>query len=258
MKLGLWMLKKLSDTPLFLASILNCNEALRATQAGAHIIDCKDSSQDPLGALSYNAVRNIVKAVGDRVLVSATIGNIIDDEEALFDATCQMTSTGVDFVKVGLFMDGNPLRTMYKLKNLNKKKAQIVGLLFAEENPDQSLLSHMSKCEFSGVMIDTLNKKGHALPDLMSEVQLKEFVKQAHQSNLFVGFAGSLRIKHIEFMISLKMDLIGFRGALCKNEKREDHLDEDAVRAIASKIVFLKRGSFNSRDKRDNTLEFGT
>ncbi|MFM7085031.1 MAG: (5-formylfuran-3-yl)methyl phosphate synthase, partial [Hyphomicrobium sp.] len=37
------MLNKLSNTPLFLASVLNCNEAETALRGGAQIIDCKNS-----------------------------------------------------------------------------------------------------------------------------------------------------------------------------------------------------------------------
>ena len=116
------MHNKLSDTPLFLASVINCKEAQKAIRGGAQIIDCKDALDGPLGALSYEAVSEIVKCVCKRVPVSATIGNIIHNHEAIYEAACRMASAGADFVKIGLFIDGDPIEIIRKLKNISKGK----------------------------------------------------------------------------------------------------------------------------------------
>lgn len=237
------MLGDLFESPLFLASVLSSEEAQIAIRAGAQIIDCKDPANGPLGALSHNIVREIVKTVARRVPTSATVGNIVLDPQSIHQAVIGMASTGVDFVKIGLFKGGDTLGTIHKLANIEIEKCRIVAVLFAEDKPDFSLLYLLSKVGFSGVMLDTSDKQGKALPDLIPIVRLKQFVDEAHSAGLFVGLAGSLRLKHLQIMLDLKSDLLGFRGALCKKEIRGDELDENAVLEVASKLEFFKAQS---------------
>lgn len=230
------MLKKLSDRPLFLASVSCSSEAVTALLNGAEIIDCKNPTDGPLGALPCKMIDDIVKAVKGRVPVSATIGNTMDDPDATFKAASHISETGVDFIKVGFYATGDSQACILRLKSLIENKTKIVGLFFAEVSLSFHYLSYMAKAGFAGVMLDTFNKKGAALPDLIPNRRLRQFINLAHQNGMFAGLAGSLRINHLDNIIRLNPDIIGLRGALCNKGIRENQIDKYAVVEIAKKF----------------------
>ena len=63
-----------------LASVRTLDEALLALRLGADLIDLKEPSRGALGALDHAAVRVMVRAVGGRRALSATIGDIPEME----------------------------------------------------------------------------------------------------------------------------------------------------------------------------------
>ena len=93
------------DRPAFLASVMTAAEAEMAFRGGAGIIDCKDPASGALGALDAEAVRNIVAVIAGRVPVSATIGDLPAEADAMVSAAAAMSATGVDIVKIGFFGD---------------------------------------------------------------------------------------------------------------------------------------------------------
>ena len=71
------------------------------------ILDLKNPSQGALGALSVYDVETIVQWLDGRCLTSATVGDLPMKAPVIAEAVTAMASTGVDYVKVGLFADKN-------------------------------------------------------------------------------------------------------------------------------------------------------
>jgi (5-formylfuran-3-yl)methyl phosphate synthase len=202
----------------FLASVTSVCEARIAAANGATIIDCKDPASGALGALPVPVVRAIVQAVS--CPVSATVGDLIPDVTAVPAAVAAMAAAGVDYVKIGFFPGGDAAATIHALGRLPMGATRLVGLLLADRHPDFRLIDQMAAAGFEGVMLDTVDKSSGALPDVLPLVELSRFIERAHSSGLFAGLAGALRLRHIPALASLQPDILGFRGALCKDWAR--------------------------------------
>lgn len=223
---------------LMLASVVDVSEAVICRDGGADVIDCKDPLKGALGAVPVATARAVVEAVGTHVPVSATIGDHPCEVAPIVAATSEMAKAGVDYVKIGLAPGGDAASVVRSLGELKTRlgRARLVGVLFADTDPDFALLEEMARAGFAGVVLDTANKSAGSLPDVMATARLKEFAETARDAGLFCGLAGSLRARDIPALMKLAPDLLGFRGALCREYKRTASLDHEAVAGIRSAI----------------------
>ena len=220
-------------TPVrLLASVTNEIEARLALAEGADIIDAKNPLEGALGALPPAIVASICHAVGGRVPVSATIGDLQGEPRAIAEGVVRMACAGAQFVKAGFFGGPHEHETVAHLGSLDLGNAGLVGVLFADRSPDFALIPAMAGAGFAGVLIDTADKTSGSLPDVMSEITLRTFAALAHDFGLFAGLAGSLRLRHVPSLLGLGADILGFRGALCANGLRQNGLDAAALRSI--------------------------
>jgi len=220
----------------FLASVRNVSEAQCAATHGADIIDCKEPRDGALGALDAATISAIRLAVPTSIPVSATIG---DDAQCACDLTQRVANAataGADFVKIG-FDSQAPWQTAFDaLADENFNTGQLVCVLLGDRGIDLTMVRACAKAGFAGVLLDTANKTSGALPDLISTSLLTAFVKSAHDEGLFVGLAGALRSHHVAELAALKPDILGFRGALCHNNGRQNELDPRALTALRATI----------------------
>lgn len=218
----------------FLASVTSVTEARLAAANGADIIDCKDPASGALGALPLAVVRAIAAAA--TAPVSATVGDLTPDPDTISAAVSAMAATGVDYFKVGFFPGGDAAATIEALGCLPLGPVRLVGLLLADKNPDFLLIEHMASAGFAGVMLDTAGKAAGALPDVLAGQDLQGFVDRAHSSGLLAGLAGALRLRHIPALAALQPDILGFRGALCRDLARSGEIDASAVCAVRDEL----------------------
>lgn len=217
----------------WLASIGGVDEVRQVLAAGAHIVDAKNPHAGALGALPHRTVRAIVDAVADRVPVSATIGDFPAMHPAtVCSAVDEMAATGVNFVKIGLFPSPDLADCLQALAPLAQRH-HLVAVLFADLDPDFMLPARLAACGFTGVMLDTADKRGGGLLAHQTLPRLAEFVSQARRLNLLTGLAGSLKLADIPLLSTLNPDYLGFRGALCRGHTRTQTLDPEAMTAIA-------------------------
>jgi dihydroneopterin aldolase len=202
-----------------LASVTSVEEAGVALNCGVDIIDLKNPSAGVLGALSVETVTNIVNFVRGRCPVSATVGDLPMNRFILGGAIKNMIASEVDFVKVGVFPASN-LRDCLAAISCYAKATRLVAVLFADRNPDFSLLTELSRMGFAGVMLDTADKANGSLVDHIDDTQLEDFISRGRILGLLCGLAGSLQIQHIPGLIKLTPDYLGFRGALCEHKNR--------------------------------------
>lgn len=211
------------NRPSFLASVTTAAEAVAALEAGADIIDCKDPATGALGALGFETVRAIVKAVAGRAPVSATIGDDPADVAAAIDA---MAQTGVDAVK----LPATALKPGF-----NASGVTLVAVFMADRDPNFAQLEDLATYGFAGAMLDTAGKSAGTLRSALEPGSIKRFVDTTHAHKMFAGLAGSLSITDIRHLAPFAPDLLGFRGALCA-AGRTGALEPARVRAIAREI----------------------
>jgi uncharacterized protein (UPF0264 family) len=85
-------------------------------------------------------------------------------------------------------------------------------------------------------MLDTMDKKSGSLTQLMTSIELAEFVKQAKALDLLCGLAGSLRLDDIPSLLHCGADYLGFRGALCQGQNRVGPLNAAALLQIREAV----------------------
>lgn len=219
----------------FLASVTSVEEAAIAASAGADVIDCKDPSAGALGALPVAVVEEIAKALAHTMCearLSATIGDVEADAGVWIAAAEAMAAAGADFIKIGILPGRDPRRAIADVGRVKLGRARLVGVLLADQSPDMSLIETMAGAGFAGVMLDTARKSGRALPDVIGVEGITAFLVEARRSGMFAGLAGSLAVKHIEQLVALGADMVGFRGALCVGQRRTATLDPERVHAV--------------------------
>lgn len=238
-----------------LASVTSEREAYLAASHGADVIDCKDPASGALGALPVEIVAAIRRTVPKHMPVSATIGDVPLDPAVVLAAARSMAATGIDIVKVGLFLstDGEH-DARDSIRALGREiGTPLVAVMMADRPLDLSLVYDLGDAGFAGVMLDTASKDGRTLLDHLDGETLARFIACAREAGLFAGLAGSLRAAQIPGLLALGPDILGFRGALCCASDRTAALEASAlavVRAAIPRSSPLARGVGEERGAR--------
>lgn len=215
-----------------LASVTDESEARTCVSLGADIIDAKNPAAGALGALPAERIRRIRAALPAHIPVSATIGDPSDDPTRVAQSVRLTAATGVDFVKIGFWPAAEFAETVSGLGRLSLKAARLVAVLLADRGIDLKLIEPIADAGFAGVMLDTYDKRHGALPDIVPPSALRDFVGAVRSTGMFAGLAGSLRVEHVPVLLTLGPDVLGFRGALCRERARTAAIDAAAVRAV--------------------------
>jgi len=218
-----------------LASVNSVEEALLALAAKADIIDLKQPALGALGALETDLVKKIVAAIDKHCPVSATVGDLPMQPEIVYRAVKAMAATGVDYIKIGFFPGGDWQGTIEKLVTLSPTM-NLIAVLFADTQPDISVIASLKHAGFKGVMLDTMNKSSGSLTQVMAETDIAQFVKRAKNHSMLCGLAGSLRLNDIAELMHYQPDYLGFRGALCLEHNRTAQLNRSSIMQIKQAI----------------------
>ena len=215
-----------------LASVNSLEETRLILNTSVDIIDLKQPAQGALGALSAELVRQIVEEVNHQKPVSATVGDLPMQPELIKNAVSAMADTGVNYIKIGFFPGGDWPGTLSELHQLTQKGHQLIAVLFADTQPDISIIKSLKNTGFTGVMLDTMDKSKGSLPQVMSTSAIHDFVSTSKDADLLCGLAGSLKKEDIPGLLNKKVDYLGFRGALCEQHNRTAKLDYDSINSI--------------------------
>ena len=228
------MSKKMSKV---LASIKNLSEAKLLINTEIDIIDLKDPTKGALGRLSTNDIKNIVDFISKKKLVSSTVGDLPNDKAMISKNVDEISKTDVDFIKIGVY-EKKYIKTLSQI-SCNKK---LIAVFFADKFlPSKNDMMILRASGFYGVMIDTANKKSGNLFDHTTYNVINKFLKIATSLKLMAGIAGSINESHINDLLQLNPNYMGFRGALCKNKKiRNSNISVIAVKNITNKIKNYK------------------
>ncbi|MEZ5829450.1 MAG: (5-formylfuran-3-yl)methyl phosphate synthase [Hyphomicrobiales bacterium] len=218
-----------------LASVRDPAEAETALRAGADIIDLKDPARGALGAVDPATLMACVAAMDGRVPVSATIGDLPMDADAVETAVLATAACGVDYVKFGIFPGGDPRGCLARV-GASAPSVDVILVLFADAMPAFDAVAAAAEMGARGVMLDTADKAHGSLLDHMTIEDIGRFVETARARDLLAGVAGALRPAHVAPLLAVRPDVIGFRGALCRDGERDGGIDPLAVSRIRALI----------------------
>ena len=220
-----------------LASVQNRQEAEIAFQNGADIIDLKDPANGALGAVETGKVLEVIDFISGRRPVSAACGDLPMQLETVRDKVEELASTGVDYIKIGLF-PSEQLDACVEALKLLASHNKLIAVLFADyrNSYGETLFERLAAAGFYGVMIDTADKSGGRLLDHMTPDQVGKFVKDGQSHGLMTGVAGSLEAPDISRLLTYAPDFLGFRGALCSGLDRKASIDAQATAKIRGLI----------------------
>lgn len=210
-----------------LARVCNREEALLAQAAGADIIDMMAHDAGALGAMPASLVAEIVASLHGKKATSAFIGDLPMEPSVLLREAQAMAATGVDYVRIGFFPSAANAQCMATLAPLAASQ-KCMAVLFADLQPDWTLLKNLAKAGFQGVMLDTANKASGRLLTHMDIADIDAFVTQCHANGLVCCLAGGLEPPDVPRLLLAEPDYLGFRGALCAGGV----MDEKRLRLI--------------------------
>lgn len=225
-----------------LVSVVNSEEARNAVDGGADLIDAKDPTTGALGAVSLAALRQIHDIVAGRRVVTAAIGDELDEaniERAAFD----YGSMGVGFVKIGFASITDPSRVdrlltlaVRGVRATGQADCGVVAVAYADTDGDTSvertaLVDIAERTGATGVLLDTADKNGPSLPHLVSPASLEAWVGMAHDAGLTVALAGKLTAADLPFICQTGADIAGVRGAACE-DGRSSRVTVEKVRVL--------------------------
>jgi len=217
-----------------LASVLDANEAEIVLTVGADIIDLKDATRGPLAAVAVETAREAVRLVAARTETSATLGDPPYEEAALTRRARALADAGVDTLK--LAVDAKTLQRLGPALRGVAGDIPLVGMLFADLQPDFKIVPELAGMGFKGAMLDTWDKSRGRLLAHLDASRLEEFCRLCREHRIISGLAGSLEAPDAPRLLLVQPDVLGFRTALCRRHDRTASIDPQAARLIRDLI----------------------
>lgn len=209
-----------------LVSVRCREEALAALGGGADIIDAKEPTAGPLGAVAVEVLTEICRVVAGARPVSAALGDALDRAAIRRDAHAY-AAAGAAFVKVGFAGTADPAcaasllaAALHGARTGSEGHGGIVAVAYADARsagslPPDALLDVAAHAGVAGVLLDTANKDGPGLRELLSAGELARWVARAHEAGLVAALAGRLQPDDLVYIRDTGADVAGVRGAAC-------------------------------------------
>jgi uncharacterized protein (UPF0264 family) len=223
-----------------LVSVAGAADVPEALAGGADIIDAKDPSAGALGAVSLRVLREIHAAVGGRRPLTAALGDAASESD-IERLARDFAAAGAALVKVGFagVTSAEHAARLARAAVLGAGEAcGVVVVAYADAErvnglPREQLIDVAIAAGARGVLIDTADKTGPGLIDLVAPSVLGAWVAEAHAAGLLVALAGRLRAEDLVAVRESRADVAGVRGAACEGGR--------GGRIVASKVQALKR-----------------
>jgi uncharacterized protein (UPF0264 family) len=238
-----------------LVSVRDAEEAAAALEGGADIIDAKEPAHGALGAVSLAALVEIVSTIGGRRPLSAALGDVSDEltiERSVIDYASvgrvlshgPGSSPGILFAKIGFAGITDESRAealtaaaVRAAHIASQGRTGIVATAYADADrmgglwPDV-IIGVAARAGAVGVLLDTADKDGPGLRELIGPASLAAWVNAAHSAGLLVALAGKLTADDLMFVRDAGADIAGVRGAACDQGR--------AGRIVPGKVSLLR------------------
>jgi uncharacterized protein (UPF0264 family) len=229
-----------------LVSVANAEEAAAARDGGADLVDAKDPSSGALGAVSLPTLSEIHAAVVGARPLTAALG-YAENEDAIEHLAREYAATGCAFVKVGFAGTPSAARAAALIAGAVRGAHQghpgrcgVVAVAYADAELDASLspaalLDVAARAGAAGILLDTANKRGPGLSELMNTRALSAWVARAHKVGLLVALAGRLTLNDLPWVADCGADIAGVRSAAC-NAGRTGRVVMDKVKRLRAAL----------------------
>jgi len=217
-----------------LASVKDRAEADVVLRLGADVIDLKDAAKGAMAAVDLATAEAVVAQVGGRRETSVTLGDPPYEPSALLETARAFAAAKVDYLKAAV--EARMLEQCGAALADSAGAAHLIGVIFADEAPDFQLLPKLKTQGFKGAMLDTRRKCEGRLLDLVDVSTLERFCSLCRAEGLMSGLAGSLEAPDVPRLLLVRPDVLGFRGALCRNHDRGAGVDPQCVSLIRDLI----------------------
>jgi uncharacterized protein (UPF0264 family) len=209
-----------------LVSVAHAADAAAALAGGADLIDAKDPTGGELAAVAPDTFGAIVAAVAGARPVTAALGNAAD-EDTVEHAARDFGQAGARFVKIGFagIASGERVGVLAKAAVRGARAGSsgqcgVVAVAFADADravglAPFALVAEAARAGAEGLLLDTADKSGPGLRDLMEPAALAAFVSSVREAGLFVAVAGRLTAGDLPFVRDAGADIAGVRGAAC-------------------------------------------
>ena len=226
-----------------LVSVSSAVEASAALAGGADVIDAKDPLAGALGAVSADVLREIHGVVAGERLLTAALGDAAD-QAAIEHAARSFAAAGAALVKVGFagLDSADRVATLIAAAVRGATEgsdgsAGVVAVAYADADRVSSLAPALLmdvavRGGAAGVLLDTADKVGPCLRELVEPGALAAWVSAAHDRGLLVALAGKLAADDLPFVRDIGADIAGVRGAACEGG-RSGRVTADKVRRLA-------------------------
>ncbi|MEM2934294.1 MAG: (5-formylfuran-3-yl)methyl phosphate synthase [Methanocellales archaeon] len=229
--------------PRLLISPMDVEEARECVEGGADIIDVKNPREGSLGANFPWIIKAIRRAVPMEIEVSATIGDFPDLPGSASLAALGVATTGVNYVKVGLFGSRTEEAAIFLMKQVVRavkdynSRIKVVAAGYADAKrvgtiDPLKIPSIVASSNADIAMVDTALKDGRSLFDFLTPEEIEKFTSKARELGLKVALAGSIKREEIAKAASFKPDVIGIRGAACSSGNRNGRIEARRVREL--------------------------
>lgn len=228
-------------------------EAVEAIAGGADIIDVKNPKEGALGANFPWVIKRIRAITPKNIEVSCTLGDVPNLPGAISLAALGAATTGVDYVKAGLYGLKTKEDAVYlmccitKAVNDYNSSIKVVATGYADAKRIGSvnplLVPDIAReAEADIAMIDTAVKDGKNLFAFLAMDQLRSFVNAAHDYGLKAALAGSLRKEDLPAVYASGADVVGLRGAACTHGDRVDgRITRENVKELVDAVKRIEK-----------------
>jgi uncharacterized protein (UPF0264 family) len=228
-------------------------EAAEAIAGGADIIDVKNPKEGALGASFPWIIKRIREITPKSIEVSCTLGDVPNLPGAMSLAALGAATTGVDYIKAGLYGLKTEEEAVYLMQNVTKAvkdcnpSIKVVATGYADAKRIGSVnpmlipdITHKAEADIA--MIDTAVKDGKNLFTFLTINQLRSFADAAHDYGLKAALAGSLKKEDLPAVYALGADVVGLRGAACTHGDRVDgRITRETVRELVEVVRRIEK-----------------
>jgi (5-formylfuran-3-yl)methyl phosphate synthase len=220
-----------------LVSVRDVAEARTALEVGVDLLDLKEPTRGPLGAVDVSTVREVVEFVAGRTPVSVALGELLDLADAPRGSLA--ISHGVRYFKLGLAdctLDPDWVARWKNVVDAIPPSAAPVAVVYADGASVAApgievVLEAASFVGCRAVLVDTAIKDGRGLLDHWSPALLRRFLAEARGRGLITVIGGGLTLDTIPLAAECSPDYVAVRGAACSGP-RTGALSAERLRAV--------------------------
>jgi len=223
-----------------LVSARNAADAAAALAGGADIVDAKEPSAGPLGAVTMDVLSEMLSTINAGRPVSAALGDA-NDPAAIERRVRACAVEGVAFVKIGFAGITDAVRVTdliaSAVRAASAHACAVVAVGYADADRVggigcDALFDAAARGGAAGVLIDTADKSSPGLLELSPLAALKRYVSAAQARGLSIAMAGQLSAADLAVVRDVGADIAGVRGAAC-HAGRASAISEARVRVLA-------------------------